>query len=54
MIDVTALGEILIDFTQCRNSESGQRIFEQNPGGASANVLACLPERHTKNGVSFR
>ena len=42
MIDVTALGEILIDFTPCGKSEAGQRIFEQNPGGAPANVLACL------------
>lgn len=42
MIDVTALGEILIDFTPCGKSEDGQRIFEQNPGGAPANVLACL------------
>lgn len=42
MIDVTALGEILIDFTPCGISETGQRIFEQNPGGAPANVLACL------------
>ena len=42
MIDVTALGEILIDFTPCGMSEAGQRVFEQNPGGAPANVLACL------------
>ncbi len=42
MIDVTALGEILIDFTPCGISEAGQRVFEQNPGGAPANVLACL------------
>lgn len=42
MIDVTALGEILIDFTPCGKSEAGQKIFEQNPGGAPANVLACL------------
>lgn len=41
-IDVTALGEILIDFTPCGKSEAGQRLFEQNPGGAPANVLACL------------
>ncbi len=41
-IDVTALGEILIDFTPCGKSEAGQRVFEQNPGGAPANVLACL------------
>ena len=42
MFDVTALGEILIDFTPCGRSEAGQRIFEQNPGGAPANVLTCL------------
>ena len=40
--DVTALGEILIDFTPCGKSEAGQRLFEQNPGGAPANVLAAL------------
>lgn len=42
MFDVTALGEILIDFTPCKKSPAGQRIFEQNPGGAPANVLTCL------------
>ena len=42
MFDVTALGEILIDFTLCGKSAAGQRIFEQNPGGAPANVLTCL------------
>ena len=42
MLDVTALGEILIDFTESGVSEAGQRLFEQNPGGAPANVLACL------------
>ena len=42
MMDVTALGEILIDFTPCGKSEAGQNLFEQNPGGAPANVLACL------------
>lgn len=42
MFDVTALGEILIDFTPCGRSAAGQRIFEQNPGGAPANVLTCL------------
>lgn len=40
--DVVALGEILIDFTPCGKSEAGQRLFEQNPGGAPANVLAAL------------
>lgn len=41
MYDITALGELLIDFTPCGLSESGMRIFEQNPGGAPANVLAA-------------
>ncbi len=40
--DVVALGEILIDFTLCGKSEAGQRLFEQNPGGAPANVLTAL------------
>ena len=42
MFDVTALGEVLIDFTPCGTSEGGRNLFEQNPGGAPANVLAAL------------
>lgn len=41
MIDITALGELLIDFTQAGVSDSGQLLFERNPGGAPANVLAA-------------
>ena len=41
MIDIIALGELLIDFTQAGVSESGQLLFERNPGGAPANVLAA-------------
>ena len=41
-IDVTALGELLIDFTQNGISEQGNNIFEANPGGAPCNVLAML------------
>lgn len=40
--DVTALGEILIDMTYAGKSENGQSLFEQNPGGAPANVLAAV------------
>ncbi len=40
--DVTALGEILIDFTESGISENGMRLFEQNPGGAPANVLSAV------------
>ena len=42
MFDVTALGELLIDFTPCGKSPAGQNLFEQNAGGAPANVLAAL------------
>lgn len=41
-IDVCALGELLIDFTQSGKSAQGNDLFEANPGGASCNVLAML------------
>ena len=40
--DVVALGELLIDFTQNGLSDQGNYLFEANPGGAPANVLAML------------
>ena len=40
--DVTALGELLIDFTENRQSGQGNTLFEANPGGAPCNVLAML------------
>lgn len=42
MYDVTALGELLIDFTQNGMSKQGNQLFEANPGGAPCNVLAML------------
>ncbi|HBK69502.1 MAG TPA: carbohydrate kinase [Firmicutes bacterium] len=42
MYDVVALGELLIDFTPFGSSERGNQLFEQNPGGAPANVLAAI------------
>lgn len=42
MFDVTALGELLIDFTTYGISDNGNPIFERNPGGAPANVLAAM------------
>ncbi|WP_100406163.1 carbohydrate kinase family protein [Bacillus solitudinis] len=42
MYDVTALGELLIDFTPNGTSGNGRSLFEQNPGGAPANVLVAL------------
>ena len=40
--DVTALGELLIDFTENGMSQQGNPILEANPGGAPCNVLAML------------
>jgi len=40
--DVTALGELLIDFTENGTSAQGNPIMEANPGGAPCNVLAML------------
>lgn len=40
--DVTALGELLIDFTDSGVSERGNPLMEANPGGAPCNVLAML------------
>lgn len=40
--DVTALGELLIDFTDSGASAQGNPVYEANPGGAPCNVLAML------------
>lgn len=40
--DVTALGELLIDFTENGMSAQGNPVYEANPGGAPCNVLAML------------
>ena len=40
--DVTALGELLIDFTENGVSPQGNPLFEANPGGAPCNVLSML------------
>ena len=40
--DVTALGELLIDFTENGTNLQGNPLFEANPGGAPCNVLAML------------
>lgn len=40
--DVTALGELLIDFTENGQSTQNNPLLEANPGGAPCNVLAML------------
>ena len=46
--DVTALGELLIDFTENGVSGQGNPILEANPGGAPCNVLAMLQKLGNK------
>ncbi|QAT50308.1 carbohydrate kinase [Caproiciproducens sp. NJN-50] len=41
MFDITAVGELLIDFTPAGVSDAGDPLFAQKPGGAPANVLAA-------------
>ena len=42
MIDVVALGELLIDFASQSTNESGYPTLAANPGGAPGNFLAAL------------
>lgn len=42
LYDVTAMGELLIDFTMNGQSGQGNNLFEACPGGAPCNVLAML------------
>lgn len=39
--DIVALGELLIDFTEAGHGKDGMKLFEQNPGGAPANLLTA-------------
>ena len=47
-IDVTALGELLIDFTDNGLSGQGNPLLEANPGGAPCNVLAMIAKSGKK------
>lgn len=42
MVDVVALGELLVDFFAGGQSENGNDLYEACPGGAPCNVLAML------------
>ena len=41
MIDITSVGEILIDLTQSGRNEQGIPRFDANPGGAPANLAVA-------------
>lgn len=41
-LDLLCLGELLVDFTPAGRSPQGMALFEQNPGGAPANVCCAV------------
>lgn len=45
MADFLSLGEMLIDFTPAGRTPAGIPLFEQNPGGAPANVAVQAARR---------
>ncbi|MFD5018774.1 PfkB family carbohydrate kinase [Paenibacillus sp. NPDC058367] len=51
MLDVIAIGEVLIDFTPAGRSTGGNEQFECNPGGAPANVAAALSRLGAKSAL---
>ena len=50
MYDIVSLGELLIDFTESGVSAAGQRLFEQNAGGAVTNLLCAASQCGAKTG----
>ncbi|OKP89846.1 PfkB family carbohydrate kinase [Paenibacillus sp. P32E] len=51
MLDVIAIGEVLIDFTPAGRTAGGNEQFECNPGGAPANVAAALSRLGAKSAL---
>lgn len=49
MIDITAVGEILIDLTQSGVNELGIPVFAANPGGAPANLAVAAARLGAKS-----
>lgn len=47
-MDITAIGEILIDLTQTGTSAQGVPLFAANPGGAPANVAVAAARLGSK------
>ncbi len=48
MYDLVAIGELLIDFTPAGKSAKGFPVFEQNPGGSVANMVAAVARLGSK------
>ena len=53
-VDIVALGELLIDFTEAGHSQDGRKLFEQNPGGAPANLLTVASHFGYRTSFSIR
>ena len=51
MLDVAALGELLIDFTCLSTDENGYPTMAAHPGGAPANFLAALAKYGSKTAM---
>ena len=51
MLDVAALGELLIDFTCLSTDENGYPTMAAHPGGAPANFLAALAKYGAKTAM---
>ncbi len=51
MIDVVALGELLIDFTCVSTDVDGYPSMSAHPGGAPANFLAALTKYGAKTAM---
>ena len=49
MLDVVALGEAVIDFSQCGIGPMGNPAYEMNPGGAPANCVVASARLGAKN-----
>ena len=53
-MDIVALGELLIDFTEAGTGADGMKLFEQNPGGAPANLLTAAVWDPTSETPGFK
>ena len=51
MIDVTAIGELLVDFTCTGQNSQGYPVMDAHPGGAPANFLATLAKFGTSTAL---
>ena len=51
MLDILAIGEIVIDFSPLFLSKNGNPVYEAQPGGAPSNLLAAASRLGAKTGL---